>query len=97
MEFLCALFMYPFYVPLLWDSNISCFFSNLGWTISYRYHPLMNDCHPFLRIFSLVVNAEITKSVELEDGIIVDYTEDKRVVSIEILDVKKKKFSVNAF
>ena len=26
-----------------------------------------------------------------------DYTEDKRVVSIEILDVKKKKFFVNAF
>jgi uncharacterized protein YuzE len=37
-----------------------------------------------------IAEGDIAESVELEDGIIVDYAEDKRVVSIEILDVKKR-------
>jgi uncharacterized protein YuzE len=45
-------------------------------------------------------DAKIEESIELEDGIIIDYTKDKRIASIEILDVKKrisqeKKESVN--
>jgi uncharacterized protein YuzE len=37
-----------------------------------------------------IAEGDIAESVELEDGIIVDYAEDKRVVSIEILDVTKR-------
>ncbi|MBC8521695.1 MAG: DUF2283 domain-containing protein [Methanomicrobia archaeon] len=37
-----------------------------------------------------IADAKIEESVELEDGIIIDYTEDKRIASIEILDVKKR-------
>ena len=37
-----------------------------------------------------IAKGDIVESVELEDGIIVDYGEDKKVVSIEILDVKKR-------
>ena len=37
-----------------------------------------------------LTDAKIEESVELEDGIIIDYTEDKRIASIEILDVKKR-------
>jgi uncharacterized protein YuzE len=37
-----------------------------------------------------IAEGNIAESVELEDGIIVDYTDDKKVVSIEILDVKKR-------
>ena len=37
-----------------------------------------------------IAEGDIAESVELEDGIIVDYGEDKKVVSIEILDVKKR-------
>jgi len=37
-----------------------------------------------------ISDAKRGESVELEDGIIIDYTEDKRIVSIEILDVKKR-------
>ena len=37
-----------------------------------------------------IAEGDIAESEELEDGIIVDYGEDKKVVSIEILDVKKR-------
>jgi len=37
-----------------------------------------------------IAEGDIAESVELEDGIIIDYAEDKKVVSIEILDVKKR-------
>ncbi len=38
----------------------------------------------------LVSNVPIAESVELDDGIILDYSESKKIVSIEILGVKKR-------
>ena len=42
-----------------------------------------------------IVNIEFLKDVEIEDsdekdGIIFDYSKDKKLVSVEILDVKKR-------
>ena len=43
-----------------------------------------------------VMNIELTgdipiaESIELDDGVILDYSEDKKIVSIEILGVKKR-------
>ena len=42
-----------------------------------------------------IVNIEFLKGIEIdesveEDGIIFDYSKDKRVVSIEILDARKR-------
>ena len=38
----------------------------------------------------LVSNIPIAESVELDDGVILDYSEDKKIISIEILGVKKR-------
>jgi uncharacterized protein YuzE len=45
--------------------------------------------HDIMNI-ELISNTPIAESVELDDGIILDYSEDKRIVSIEILGVKKR-------
>lgn len=44
--------------------------------------------HDILNI-EFLENAKIADSIEL-DGIIIDYTKDKRIVSIEILDASKR-------
>ena len=38
----------------------------------------------------LISNVLIAESVELDDGVILDYSEDKKIVSIEIMGVKKR-------
>ncbi len=38
----------------------------------------------------LASNIPITESLELGDGIILDYSKDKKIVSIELLGVKKR-------
>jgi uncharacterized protein YuzE len=45
--------------------------------------------HDIMNI-ELVADAPITESMELEDGVILDYSENKKIVSIEILGVKKR-------
>ena len=45
--------------------------------------------HDIMNI-KLVSNMPITESVELDDGVILDYSEHRKVVSIEILGVKKR-------
>ncbi len=44
--------------------------------------------HDIMNI-ELIDNAEIEESVEL-DGIIIDYTKEKKIASVEILDVGKR-------
>jgi len=44
--------------------------------------------HDLLNI-EFIHNENIVESIEL-DGIIIDYTEDKRIVAIEILDAGKR-------
>ena len=38
----------------------------------------------------LISNIPIAESIELDDGVILDYSEGKKIVSIEILGVRKK-------
>jgi len=38
----------------------------------------------------LASNIPIAESLELDDGVILDYSEDKKIVSIELLGVKKR-------
>jgi uncharacterized protein YuzE len=45
--------------------------------------------HDIMNI-ELVSKAPIAESVELDDGIIIDYSQDRKVVSIEVLGVKKR-------
>jgi uncharacterized protein YuzE len=45
--------------------------------------------HDIMNI-ELVSNMPIAESIELDDGVILDYSEDKKIVSIEILGVKKR-------
>lgn len=45
--------------------------------------------HDIMNI-ELVSNMPIAESTELDDGIILDYSEDKKIISIEILGVKKR-------
>jgi len=45
--------------------------------------------HDIMNI-ELVSNVPIAESIELDDGIILDYSEERKVVSIELLGVKKR-------
>lgn len=45
--------------------------------------------HDIMNI-ELVSNMPIAESIEFDDGVILDYSEDKKIVSIEILGVKKR-------
>jgi uncharacterized protein YuzE len=45
--------------------------------------------HDIMNI-ELVSNVPIAESIELDDGIIIDYSEGRNVVSIELLGVKKR-------
>jgi len=45
--------------------------------------------HDVLNI-ELIGNMPIAESVELDDGVILDYSQDKKVVSIEILGARKR-------
>ncbi|PIU23838.1 MAG: DUF2283 domain-containing protein [Chloroflexi bacterium CG_4_9_14_3_um_filter_45_9] len=38
----------------------------------------------------LISNATIAESVELDDGVILDYSENKKIVSIEVMGVRKR-------
>ena len=38
----------------------------------------------------LASNVAIAESLELDDGVILDYSEDKKIVSIELLGVKRR-------
>jgi uncharacterized protein YuzE len=38
----------------------------------------------------LISNTPIAESEELDDGVILDYSEDKKIVSIELLGVKRR-------
>ena len=38
----------------------------------------------------LASNIPIAESIELDDGVILDYSEDKKIVSIELLGVKRR-------
>ena len=45
--------------------------------------------HDIMNI-ELISNMPITESVELDDGVILDYSKDKKIVSIEVMGVKKR-------
>jgi uncharacterized protein YuzE len=45
--------------------------------------------HDIMNI-ELIADTPIAESTELEDGVILDYSGDKKIVSIEILGVKKR-------
>jgi len=45
--------------------------------------------HDIMNI-ELISNMPIAESLELDDGVILDYSEDKKIVSIEILGVRKR-------
>ena len=45
--------------------------------------------HDIMNI-ELVSNVPIAESIELDDGIILDYSEERKVVYIELLGVKKR-------
>ena len=45
--------------------------------------------HDIMNI-ELVANVPVVESIELDDGVILDYSADKKIVSIELLVVKKK-------
>jgi len=45
--------------------------------------------HDIMNI-ELISNMAIAESVELDDGVILDYSEDKKIVSIEVMGVKKR-------
>jgi uncharacterized protein YuzE len=47
--------------------------------------------HDMMNI-ELISNVPITESVELDEGVILDYSKDKKIVSIEIMGVKKRVF-----
>jgi len=45
--------------------------------------------HDIMNI-ELISNMPIAESLELDDGVILDFGEDKKIVSIEILGVRKR-------
>lgn len=45
--------------------------------------------HDIMNI-ELISNMPIAESIELDDGVILDYSIEKKIVSIEILGVKKR-------
>ena len=45
--------------------------------------------HDIMNI-ELISNIPIAESVELDDGVILDYSRDKKIVSIEVMGVKKR-------
>jgi uncharacterized protein YuzE len=45
--------------------------------------------HDIMNI-ELISNMPIAESVELDDGVILDYSKDKKIVSIEVMGVKKR-------
>ncbi|MCL0069510.1 DUF2283 domain-containing protein [Dehalococcoidia bacterium] len=45
--------------------------------------------HDIMNI-ELISNMSIAESIELDDGVILDYSKHKNIVSIEILGVKKR-------
>jgi uncharacterized protein YuzE len=47
--------------------------------------------HDMMNI-ELISNVPIAESVELDEGVILDYSKDKKIVSIEIMGVKKRVF-----
>ena len=45
--------------------------------------------HDIMNI-ELVASVPVVESIELDDGVILDYSKDKKIVSIELLGVKKR-------
>jgi uncharacterized protein YuzE len=45
--------------------------------------------HDIMNI-ELISNVPIAESIELDDGVILDYSEGKKIISIEVMGVKKR-------
>lgn len=45
--------------------------------------------HDIMNI-ELISNMPVAESLELDDGVILDYSEDKKIISIELLGIKKR-------
>ena len=45
--------------------------------------------HDIMNI-ELISNVPIAESVELDDGVILDYSENEKIVSIEVMGVRKR-------